>query len=298
VTPHWRLVMAKELGDLLGRMGRRPLTRTLGVVAVFGVLVPLRFPDFAHLPAAFAVFMAFLPARLVAIDAFAGERERGTLEALLTSPLSDRGIVAGKLAAATAYGAVRGWLFVAMWVGAGLGLRATGLAGPPLPDGQVIAATLLAAVIVAYAAAVFGVWQSARAPSVRAILESGGVVRLIVIVTLFFVLPWLLGLLDPAGEAPRLGLPGSEGAVSLAGVRDALAADPRRALAWAAASAAVGALALWRLTVATVRRSRREQLALVETAAMPPRRGFRGPARQGTTPATGPVATVRADEGG
>ncbi len=137
-VPAWRLVAGKELGDLLGRIGRRPVTRTLAVVGVFGLLIPLRFSGTANLPAFFAVFTAFLPARLVAIDAYAGERERGTLEALLASPLSDRAIAVGKVAAATAYGVARGWLFLAVWLASAALLRATGLAPrarrcPPRP---------------------------------------------------------------------------------------------------------------------------------------------------------------------
>ncbi len=267
-TPDWRLVAGKELGDLLGRVGRKPLTRTLGVVVVFGLLVPLRFRGAANLPAFFAVFMAFLPARLVAIDALAGERERGTLESLLASPLSDRGIAVGKVAAATLYGAVRGWLFLAVWVLAAALLRATGVvADAPMPSLGVVAAVAAAAALVAYAAAVFGVWQSARAPSVRAIVESGGLLRLVVVVTVFFVGPWLLGLLSPDGAAPRFGLPGSGGGVSADVLRAAVAARPQAAAAVAALAVIAGVVALWRLNVATLRRCRREQLALVDVDA-------------------------------
>lgn len=261
-TPDWRLVLRKDLGDMLGRMGSKPLTRTLGVVAVFGLIVPLRFTGAANLPAFFAVFMAFLPARLVAIDALAGERERGTLESLLASPLSDTGIAAGKVAAATVYGAVRGWLFVGVWVPAALAARAVGLA-VALPSPTTIALTLVGAVVVAYAAAVFGVWQSARAPSVRAISESGGLLRLLIIVSVFFVGPWLLGLLSPTGQAPILPVPGSDAGFSLDAARVALAGSATTAAALGAGVALVGGVWLWRLTRATVRRCSRESLTLV-----------------------------------
>ncbi|HVM21634.1 MAG TPA: ABC transporter permease subunit [Egibacteraceae bacterium] len=261
--PDWRLVARKELGDLLGRLGRKPLTRTLGVVAVFGLLLPLRFQGAANLPAFFAVFMAFLPARLVAVESFAGERERGTLESLLALPLTDRSIAVGKIAAAMAYGAVRGWLFVAVWLPAAVLARAVGLLAPQaLPSAEVVVATLLASVVVAGAAALFGVWQSAAAPSVRAILESGGLLRLVLIVTVFFVGPWLLGLLSPGGAAPTIALPGGGRTVSLPAVRDMLAVRPGAAAA--IAGIAVGALVaagIW-LVRDTLRRCRREALAM------------------------------------
>lgn len=258
------LVMRKELGDLLGRIGTKPLTRTLGVVAIFGVLVPVRFSGVAYLPAFFAAFMAFLPARLVAIDAFAGERERGTLESLLASPLPDRALVIGKVAAATLYGMLRGWLFLAMWAVAALILSLVGLAPVevvPAPGLLVLAG--LTAAVVAYAASVFGVWQSAKAPSVRAIVESGGLLRLVIIVTVFFVLPWLLGFLSPAGEVPAVPLPGTGEAVSLDWLRQVLVADPATAVLVGAAATVAGGLWLWRLSMGALRRGTRERLSLV-----------------------------------
>lgn len=262
-TPDWRLVLRKDLGDLVGRMGRKPLTRTLGVVALFGLVVPLRFTGVANLPAFFAVFMAFVPARLVAIDSLAGERERGTLESLLASPLSDRGIAVGKVAAATVYGAVRGWLFVAVWVPAAVVARAAGLSGAPVPSALVLVLTLVGAVVVAYGTAVFGVWQSARARSVRAISESGGTLRLAIIVSVFFVAPWLLGLLSPTGQAPQLPIPGSGEAFSFDVFRASLQESVTTVVALGAGAVLLGGAWLWRLSVATLRRCRRESLTLV-----------------------------------
>ena len=270
-TADWRLVVAKELSDLLGRVGRKPLTRTIGVVAIFGILIPLRFAAAENLPAFFAVFMAFLPARLVAIESFAGERERGTLESLLALPLTDAGVAVGKIVAATLYGALRGWLFVAVWLPAAAILRAVGVLPPSaLPDAGVVAGALVASVLVALAAAVFGVWQSAAAPSVRAIIESGGILRLVLIVTVFFVAPWLFGLLSPSGQAPAVGLPGSERTVSLTALRDLAAARPGIAAA-VVAGAALLAVALGLLLVRdTLRRCRREALAMVGEAGTIP----------------------------
>lgn len=255
--------MGNELRNLLGRLGRRPLKRTAGVVVIFGLLLPLRFQAAANLPAFFAALMAFVPSRLVAIDAFAGERERGTLESLLALPLTDRGIAAGKVAAATVYGAARGWLFVAIWLPAAAVLRAVGVLDPAaFPRAWVVVATLVAIVVVALVTAVFGVWQSAAAPSVRAISESGGLLRLVLIVSVFFVLPWLLGLLSPTGEIPTVAVPGGGQVVSAEALRDALAGRPGT-LAALGAVAALALLAGMALLVRdTLRRCRRERLAL------------------------------------
>lgn len=263
----WRLVAAKELRDLIGRLGRKPLTRTLGVVAIFGILLPLRLQGAANLPAFFAVFMAFLPARLVAIESFAGERERGTLESLLALPLTDAGIAWGKIAAATFYGAARGWLFIAVWLPAAALLRAVGVMAPGAgPSAGVVVGALIASVVVAAVAAVFGVWQSAAAPSVRAIVESGGLLRLVLLVTVFFVGPWLLGLLSPAGVAPTIALPGGGSTVSLAAVRDLADVRPGVALLLGGVLLLVVAAGLLTLVRDLLRRCRRESLALVGDA--------------------------------
>ncbi len=264
----WQLVARKELADLLGRLGRKPLTRTLGVVVIFGILIPLRFRGAANLPAFFAAFMAFLPARLVAIESFAGERERGTLDSLLALPLTDSGLAIGKIAAATAYGAIRGWLFVAVWVPAAVLLAGFGLLPrTSVPSLEVVALTVGGSLVVAVAAALFGVWQSANAPSVRAIVESGGILRLLLIVTVFFVGPWLLGLLSPDGAAPVVGFPGRSGTFSLAEVMRDLSAQPAVSVSLAAVLAVVGVAGAVLLVRDTLRRCRREHLSMVGVSA-------------------------------
>ena len=57
------------------------------------------------------VFFAFLPgvgAAAIAADAFAGERERRTLDTLLSSPVEERTILVGKAAAAVVFGVTIG----------------------------------------------------------------------------------------------------------------------------------------------------------------------------------------------
>ncbi|MPZ72966.1 MAG: ABC transporter permease subunit [Nitriliruptorales bacterium] len=258
----WRLVLRKELADLLGRLGRKPLTRTIGVVAIFGILIPLRFQQAANLPAFFATFMAFVPARLVAIESFAGERERGTLDALLALPLTDKGIALGKIAAATTYGAARGWLFVAAWVPTAAVLRAAGvLPAAAMPAPAIIAGAVAGSLLVAMFAAVFGVWQSARAPSVRAIVESGGILRLVIILGVFFVGPWLLGFLSPEGATPTVQAGGWR--LSVEAARAAVASRPGVFAAALSVATFVGVVALAVLLHDTFHRCRREALAMV-----------------------------------
>jgi hypothetical protein len=131
---------------------------------------------------------------------------------------------------------------------------------------QVVVLTVVASLLVALFAAVFGVWQSAAAPSVRAIVESGGILRLLVIVSVFFVGPWLLGLLSSDGAAPTVALPGGGRTVSLTAVVDAVVAQPGPAAGVAAilAVAAFGGAGL--LVRGTLRRCRRESLAMVGVA--------------------------------
>ena len=100
-------VFSKEWKEILleraGGGGLRPLI----MVGLIGVLVPLRLgaqryfgpqPIFGLIVVSLAGILAVVP------DAFAGERERHTLETLLASRLPDRSILFGKLAACLGYG--------------------------------------------------------------------------------------------------------------------------------------------------------------------------------------------------
>ncbi len=104
-----RTVLWKEIREIPQRskVSRKggPLSLIV-VIAVLGIFMPLqagaKFVNGGQL----MVFMVLPMAMIAAViaDSFAGERERHTLETLLASPLSDRAILLGKLAAAVAYG--------------------------------------------------------------------------------------------------------------------------------------------------------------------------------------------------
>jgi ABC-2 type transport system permease protein len=100
-----RAVMWKESRELLRQ--RTTLVSAAFMLAIFGVVLPVQggasslrslsaLPGFLIIP--FATIVAFIA------DAFAGERERHTLESLLATRLSDRAILAGKILVAVAYG--------------------------------------------------------------------------------------------------------------------------------------------------------------------------------------------------
>jgi ABC-2 type transport system permease protein len=108
----WKEILLERAS---GGSGLRPLI----MVGFIGVFLPLRMGPqryfgpqviFGLVVVALAGILAVVP------DAFAGERERHTLETLLASRLPDRSIMFGKLAACLGYG----WLLSIITIIAGL----------------------------------------------------------------------------------------------------------------------------------------------------------------------------------
>ena len=107
-SPSWRIVAGQECRDLW-ISGRGP-----GLLFAFSVLLSvitylaatnqvlnfLEQREAVNLTLQVAVTVGVLVVLLVSADAVSGERERGTLETLLLSPASRRGILLGKLTAA------------------------------------------------------------------------------------------------------------------------------------------------------------------------------------------------------
>ena len=103
-----RVVMRKELKEMgtEGGGGRRGRLTPLIGVAVAGVLIPVNLGVRYVQPDTMLVMGMVLPVLFilpVVADAFAGERERHTLETLLATRLPDQAILFGKLAAVVAY---------------------------------------------------------------------------------------------------------------------------------------------------------------------------------------------------
>jgi ABC-2 type transport system permease protein len=97
----------KELPYLRRDKSRTNFFTLILFVGVFGIFLPLQTgKDWVTSPLNL-LYWAWLPFMLVGttmVDAFAGERERHTLETLLASRLSDRAILFGKILAGVIYG--------------------------------------------------------------------------------------------------------------------------------------------------------------------------------------------------
>jgi len=101
-------IAQKEWKEIFLRRGsyRSGLMNLVIIIGVIGVIMPLQTgvewltnPLYLILWSWLPVFMALS----IITDAFAGERERHTLETLLASRLSDRAILFGKISAAVVY---------------------------------------------------------------------------------------------------------------------------------------------------------------------------------------------------
>jgi ABC-2 type transport system permease protein len=111
----WRVVLGQELRDLwLGGRGLVLCFAFSVLVSVIAYLVAsstdfnfLEQRESASLTLQVAIAVGGLLALLVAADSVSGERERGTLETLLLTPVSRRQIAVGKLLAA-----------LSLWLGA------------------------------------------------------------------------------------------------------------------------------------------------------------------------------------
>ncbi|MHB1417476.1 MAG: ABC transporter permease [Chloroflexota bacterium] len=159
----------KEWKQLFTQGSRRGgLFSILIFVGVFGVLMPLQTGrEWVDSPLSLA-YWAWVPLFLVIgliADAFAGERERHTLETLLASRLSDKAILFGKVVAAMGYGwgmALTGLVLSLITVNvanAGDGLL--------LYSPEVAVAAVVLSLLTAGLAAGAGVLVSLRAATVR-----------------------------------------------------------------------------------------------------------------------------------
>ena len=97
----------KELPYLRRDKSRNNLFTLIIFIGVFGIFLPLQTGKEWVTSPLNLLYWAWLPFMLVGttmVDAFAGERERHTLETLLASRLSDRAILFGKILAGVIYG--------------------------------------------------------------------------------------------------------------------------------------------------------------------------------------------------
>jgi ABC-type Na+ efflux pump permease subunit len=143
-------------------LGRGGLIRLVVIyLGLFGMYLPssIESPDLALLP--FVLFPLYM-AGPVGIDTIAGERERGTLETLLSSPLALKDLLWGKFLFSVTAGSA--FLFFSLLVSLGFrAFRGMAVAGP----GAVIA-VLFTSLSVSAFSAVTGMHVSVRARSSRA----------------------------------------------------------------------------------------------------------------------------------
>ena len=97
---------SKEWRELLGQRGVRGKAGIALFLVAFGIILPMQTGRAWITSPGVAIAWSWVPMFLVSTmiaDAFAGERERHTLETLLATRLSDNTILFGKIAAALGY---------------------------------------------------------------------------------------------------------------------------------------------------------------------------------------------------
>jgi ABC-2 type transport system permease protein len=191
-TVAWKELV--EFRDSLLRIKRGGLSG-LVVILMLGIVTPLQMgPLWLESPLMLAywpLLSSGMVSTLIA-DAFAGERERHTLETLLASRLSDTSILLGKIFAAILYGLL--FTFANILVGViTLNVRHFGdaIQAPP----AVHIGYMLVLVILANAAlAGVGIFVSLRAPTVRQAQQTLGIIMMVL-----FIGPFLfIRLIDSA----------------------------------------------------------------------------------------------------
>lgn len=160
----------KELREMFVQgdpRGRSKMSLVL-LVIIFGIVLPLQNGrDWVSSPISIMVWgwMPFLWVSGIVADSFAGERERHTLESLLSTRLSDRAILIGKLLSALLYGCILTWvnlLVSLITVNVAYGHGELLLFSLPLSIGAISFSILVSGL-----AASVGVLVSLRAGSVR-----------------------------------------------------------------------------------------------------------------------------------
>ena len=196
-------VMWKEWKEMLSHGVGRGRWTPVVLIGVFGVFLPLQTGrDWIESPQVLLYWVwvpIFLVSSIIA-DAFAGERERHTLETLLASRLSDRAILFGKTCAAVAYG--WGLALISLLLGLvtlNISERGDGLLMYP---GTVALGAVGLSLLSAWLAAGAGVLISLRAATVRQAQQMLSIGTLV----LLFVPIFGIRALPPEAQARLFGL--------------------------------------------------------------------------------------------
>jgi ABC-2 type transport system permease protein len=222
----------REFRDQLFRLKRGGLS-ALVVVGMLGIFMPLQMGELWLRSPLMLAYWPLLASGMVSTliaDAFAGERERHTLESLLATRLSDSAILVGKVLAAVGYGLL--FTFANILTGyLVLTIKALGGGFVPVPIKQLL---LIAALVILACAALagIGVFISLRASTVRQAQQTLGIIMMVLLMGPFL----FLQLLDPGERlamATRLTSVGTDRVVGWAMMILAAAAIVLNAMALA-----------------------------------------------------------------
>jgi ABC-2 type transport system permease protein len=195
---------AQEFRQPGGSRWGRATTTVLVFVGVFGVFMPYQFGPEWVTSRTMLVYWAWVPILLVSgvvAQAFAGERERHTLESLLATRLSDSAILAGKVAAVVGY--AWGLTMVAMVTGLVTANVAHGEGRLLLFPLDVALGVVLITLLVSTLAAAVGVLISLRAGTVRQAQQTLSLATMVIVFGAIYALQNLnIDWAAVFGEAP------------------------------------------------------------------------------------------------
>ena len=179
-TVAWKELI--EFRDSLLRIKRGGLSGIV-VITMLGIVTPLQMgPLWLESPLMLAywpLLSSGMVSTLIA-DAFAGERERHTLETLLASRLSDTSILLGKIFAAITYGLL--FTFANIIVGIiTLNIRHLG-EGLQAPPAEHVGYMLVLVTLACTALAGVGIFVSLRAPTVRQAQQTLGIIMMVLFI--------------------------------------------------------------------------------------------------------------------
>lgn len=169
VWKEWQELLDQVMGSKAGLIG------LIVMVLFFGVFSPYASGPASVTSPMLMFNLPFLAAMLViqpVVDAFAGERERHTLETLLASPLDDSAILLGKLVAAV----LPAWLFAAVAFVLSLATASLFYGGGALilPPAWLAAGSAVGVVFLPLLFATLGVFVSLKTSTVRQAAQAFG----------------------------------------------------------------------------------------------------------------------------
>ncbi|HID09717.1 MAG TPA: ABC transporter permease [Candidatus Latescibacteria bacterium] len=232
-----RAVFWKERREFLTAKGWRSFSvQTLLLVVLFGVAMPYsQGPHWVSesYPLAFHfLFVPFIATLPYVADAFAGERERKTIESLLATGISEKGVFVGKCWAIwlVAYLQVlavvlAGWIVLNIYNYVELELHSLSLYSPPAS----VLLLLGSASTVALSTGL-GVLISLRSETVRGAQQASGMLLLGISIPLLFGLSRLIGPSGGFGWRAALGFTVGVGLAAYGMLRAGIAAFRRERL--------------------------------------------------------------------